>query len=474
MSFGWLILIAHAIIAVFAVGHILLTKREPRAAIGWIAVCIAYPFIGAILYSFFGINRVRTLAKALKGSRAAEELAASTSNGLTPELMCHFDTPQLSALVQSSSAVTRRPMSAGNAITPYFTGEDAYEAMLKAINEAEHTVYLASYIFESNQTGFRFVDALKAARERGVKVRVLVDGVGEFYSLPRIGKYLRKAGLKVSRFLPPRLLPPTIHINLRNHRKLLLVDGQVAFTGGMNIGDRHLTTMPNGKPGARDIHFRLHGPIISQFQRVFEEDWYFSNGDDTEFRQAAGPVAGGAVCRAVTDGPNEDLGKLEMIITGAIALARRKVCIMTPYFLPEVGIYRAMQAAALRGVEVSLILPAENNLPFVHWAMRHILDELVACGVKVYYQPPPFAHSKFMLIDDVYATIGSANLDARSLRLNFELVVEVFDKPFVKSLQRHFEATRSESTPVSKEELQARSLPAKLRDAGFWLFSPYL
>ncbi|MDO6461550.1 phospholipase D-like domain-containing protein [Granulosicoccaceae sp. 1_MG-2023] len=470
MSWAWLLLLAHSLIALYCVHHILLNKREPRAAIGWIAVCVAYPFLGAMLYSLFGINRVSTLAKALK----ADAQSGDPGRPVERELSCYFDTPQLAALVQSSSAVTMRPMTAGNAITPYFDGESAYAAMLEAIDRAQHTVYLASYIFDSDQTGERFVATLAAAQRRGVRVRVLVDGVGEWYSWPRISASLRKAGLSVSRFLPPRLFPPMLHVNLRNHRKLLLVDGQTAFTGGMNIGDRQLSLKPDGKPGSNDIHFCLRGPVIGQFQRVFEEDWYFSRGEDTEFQPAAGPVAGGAVCRAITDGPNEDLGKLEMIITGAIALARHRVRIMTPYFLPEVGIMRAMQAAALRGVEVSLILPAQNNLPFVDWAMRHVLDELLACGVNVYYQPPPFAHTKFLLIDDVYALIGSANLDARSLRLNFELVVEVFDEKFVARLAEHFAEVKAQSASLTLADLQGRSMPAKLRDAAVWLFSPYL
>jgi cardiolipin synthase len=246
----------------------------------------------------------------------------------------------------------------------------------------------------------------------------------------------------------------------------------------MNIGDRHLATRPNGQPGISDIHFRLRGPVIDQLQQVFDEDWSFVTG---EALAEAEPVArdhGGtrdtAICRVVTDGPNEDLDKLIMILTGAVALSRRRVAIMTPYFLPPPTLINALQAAALRGVDVAVILPRVNNQPLTHWASRNMLWELLQFGVRIYYQPPPFAHSKLLLIDDVYAQIGSANLDPRSLRLNFELIVEVFDHSFITVMGEHFERIRAASTEETLAGVDARSLPVRVRDAFAWLLSPYL
>jgi cardiolipin synthase len=383
-----------------------------------------------------------------------------------------LEDPDLVALARSSAAVTHRELVEANALQPYFDGETAYGDMLHAIEHARHTVFLATYIFDSKKTGRTFIKALTAANLRGVEVRVLLDGIGELYSYPRAGSLLKSEGVKVARFAPPRILPPSIHINLRNHRKLLIVDGVTGFTGGMNISDRHLCSAE--KNATSDIHFKVEGPIIKQFQTVFDEDWLFAFGEDTRLSFEEPVAKGGAVCRVITDGPNEDMGKLAMIITGSIALARKRVSIMTPYFIPPPELINSLQAAALRGVDVSIILPQKSNLPPVHWATRNMLWQLLQYGVRIYYQPPPFAHSKLLLVDDHYAHIGSANLDPRSLRLNFELVVEIFDEDFVTRLREHFDRIKASSHEESLPGVDGRRLPERIRDALAWLFSPYL
>lgn len=469
----------HIVLATTSAGHALLYKRDPRAALGWIAVSIAYPIMGPLLYYLFGINRLRTRAHELKGQpRQRLKLgyergeAAAVQDPLQPPA---FDQhPELAALARSSAAVTQRSLVGDNALQPFFDGESAYAAMLQAIKKAERSVCLATYIFETNRSGKAFIDALAEADARGVAVRVLLDGLGEYYSLPRAGTLLKRRGVRVSRFVPPRLIPPSIHINLRNHRKLLIVDGRTGFTGGMNIGDRHLQQQPAGRRETADIHFQLQGPIIAQLQSVFDEDWQFAAREQISTPVTESRTSGSAICRVITDGPNEDLGKLAMVITGAVALARRSVAIMTPYFLPPPELINALQAAALRGIEVSVILPQKSNLPLVHWSTRNMLWELLQYGVHVYYQPPPFAHSKLLLIDDCYAHIGSANLDPRSLRLNFEIVVEVFEEAFVSRLSEHYNRIKGLSREETLAGVDSRPLPVRIRDAAAWLFSPYL
>lgn len=480
LNSAWILLTVHVLLAVVSAGHALLYKRDPRAALGWIAVCLAYPIVGPLLYYLFGINRLQTRAHHLKGAsprrlkigyeRPDNVSRVSEDTGL-PALSAQ---PELAALARSSAAVTHRPLVDNNALQAFFGGDSAYAAMLNAIAQARQSVCLASYIFDTNRTGRAFIESLAAARARGVEVRVLLDGIGELYSFPRAGRLLKKQGVRVARFIPPRILPPAIHINLRNHRKLLVVDGLIGFTGGMNIGDRHLRTRPNGRPGIADMHFQVQGPILEQFQQVFDEDWTFATGEKFQHHSANINTSGKAICRVVTDGPNEDLGKLTMIITGAVALARRRIAIMTPYFLPPATLISALQAAALRGVEVAVILPQKSNQPLAHWATRNMLWELLQFGVRIYYQPPPFAHSKFLLIDEDYAHIGSANLDPRSLRLNFELVVETFDRGFVAVLSKHFEQVKNASREETLAGVDGRSLPTRVRDATAWLFSPYL
>ena len=480
LNFTFLLLALHAVLAASSAGHALLHKRDPRAALGWIAVSIAYPIVGPSLYYLFGINRLQTRAHSLKGApnkrlkishERSDGISAGYDEKLPPTLVAR---PELAILAGSSAAVTHRPLVESNSLQPFFDGETAYATMLKAIEDAKHSVSLASYIFATDTTGRAFIDALVGAHLRGVEVRVLLDGIGELYNFPRASNLLQKLGVRVARFLPPRLLPPSIHINLRNHRKLLVVDGQVAFTGGMNISDRHLRDKPDNRHETADIHFQLTGPIIDQLQQVFNEDWAFVVDENSPQPFDAINGNGDAICRVVTDGPNEDLGKLALIITSAVALARKRVAVMTPYFLPPPALINALQAAALRGVEVNIILPQRSDQPPVHWATRNMLWELLQFGVHVYYQPPPFAHSKFLLIDDEYAHIGSANLDPRSLRLNFEIVVEVFNQDFVSTISEHFERVKNTATEETLAGIDGRSLPIRVRDAIAWLFSPYL
>ncbi len=464
----WLGVLAVGIISALSAMHALLHKRDPTAAFAWVAVCVLFPLAGPGLYFLLGVNRIRTRARALRADEVALPGEAA------PEADLKAIRREFAQQARISRAVTDLPLTQGNRIDLLRNGDNAYPAMLEAIRSASDRVYLATYIFESNRVGQDFADELAAARSRGVDVRVLLDGAGEWYSLPRIRHRLRHAGIQVARFLPPRLLPPSLVLNLRNHRKILVVDGHTAFTGGMNIGDPHLVERTAGREGVRDLHFRLQGDIVRQIEAVFLDDWRFTTDHATPLPPACATAAGEALCRTIVDGPNEDLNRLTMVLRGAIAPAPRRVGILTPYFLPPRDLIGALQAAAVRGIEVDIVLPGRNNLPFMHWATRNMLWELLKWGVRVHYQQGPFAHTKLFLVDDHYAQIGSANLDARSLRLNFELSVEIYDADFGQTVAREIDALVAESVPVTLQELDSRSRAVRLRDAICWLFTPYL
>lgn len=463
-------------VALISAGHALLTKRDPKGAWGWIAVTLAFPLLGPLLYFFFGINRVETHARKIR-RRNVFRFSRQEQGGDDASSVHSYDAlpPEYRELAHISDTVTRRPIVGGNRIEVLHNGEQAYPAMLKAIEESRRTLFLSTYIFESNRTGRAFVEALGGAVTRGVDVRVIVDGIGGMHSCPMILPILKRKGVRAVPFLPPRLFPPELNINLRNHRKILVADGTIAFTGGMNIGDRHLAGVSENARRVTDVHFSFRGPVVAQIETIFLDDWRFVTGERNHEPAPAGPVEGGmSLCRAVTEGPNEDIDKLSMILLSAVSSARQRVSIMTPYFIPSRGLLAALQAAALRGVRVEIILPIRNNLPYVHWATRNLLWELLAWDVLVYYQPPPFAHTKLFLIDGTYAHVGSANIDPRSLRLNFELNVEVYDPAVVETLTVHFERLRDCSRPVSLREVDARPLAERLRDGLAWLLSPYL
>ncbi len=446
---------------IWSAGHALINKRDPRAAFGWMAICLSIAYLGPLLYILFGINRIS------RQTRQIGEFPASAYSRATAESQCETGAAARTEFVRISDRVVHRPMVGGNLVATYFDAEQAYADMLAAINEADRCICLASYIFRSDATGRRFVAALKAAVERGVTVHVLIDGVGERYSWPPITRLLARAGIRHARFIPLRLLPPSLHLNLRNHRKLLIVDGRTGFTGGLNIGD--------GRGKMIDTHFRLTGPIVMQLEQVFAEDWHFATDEyiTTSPRRDDEP-AGPAACRTITDGPDDDIGKLALIIEAAISAARKSVRIMTPYFLPRLDMIAALKSAALRGVTVDIVLPARSNLRYVDWATRNLLWEILKWDINVYYQPPPFAHSKLLIIDEQYSQIGSANIDPRSLRLNFEIAVEVLDNGLALQLAQHFDAVVGRSERVTLQDVDGRSFPARLRDSIAWLFSPYL
>ncbi len=462
---------------VAAAGHALITKREPKGAFGWIVVCLVFPFIGPFIYYVFGINRVQ---------RRAKKLYYGLTIAVTKSLFMEGDRLQVPdepppypgdfvPLARISDRIARRPVTPNNDIALLHNGEEAYPAMLRAIDEARSSVYLATYIYDVDKTGVRFAESLSRAHRRGVQVRILIDGLGEMHWGRLASRYLRRRDLCVARFIPPTLWPPTLSLNLRNHRKILAIDGKIAFTGGMNISDRHLTG-EKGPPDrkTRDIHFLIHGPVARQIEQVFQDDWLFVTGE--KLSQPASPAKrpGTRYCRVISDGPDEQMGKLYMILAGVISSARKRIRIMTPYFLPPRGILTALQTARVKGVTVEIILPQKNDIRFVHWATRNMLWELLEYDAKIYYQPAPFAHTKMILVDDRYVQVGSANIDSRSLRLNFEMNVEIFGYEQAAMLNAYFDELKGRCRPVTMHELDDRPLAYRLRDAFAWLFSSYL
>ncbi|MDH3356234.1 MAG: cardiolipin synthase [Desulfobacteraceae bacterium] len=472
----WILIVINIPAALTAAVHALLYKRNPQSAWGWIGVCLFVPIAGPLFYFLFGINRIRTRARKLEQKspfRIRIGYERADDDDESPSLSV-LTVPEFSEIAQISETVTRRPLSDGNLIEPLQNGEAAYPAMIAAIENAKRTLYLSSYIFNTDNTGKQFINALGRAAKRGIDVKVLVDGVGEMYSTPRARTLLKKRGVHVARFLPPRLIPPMLYINLRNHRKILVSDGHTGFVGGMNISDRHMAENQENPERVNDLHFRLQGPVVSQIEHVFLEDWRFTTGEKTLPSASAEEVDGGAICRTIVDGPNEDLDKLASILLGAIAAARRRILIMSPYFLPSREMIAALQTAALRGLEIAVVLPEKNNLPFVQWATSNMLWEILQKGIRVYYQPPPFVHTKLFIVDNYYVQIGSANIDPRSLRLNFELVVEIYHQPTAALLTSHIIETIKRSREVSLKEIDARPLTVRTRDAIAWLLSPYL
>ncbi len=455
-----------------ASSHAVLHKRDTRAATIWIGVIWTLPALGPLLYLALGVNRIRRHAIQLgmhkNFSRPVPENLGETE---------HDGAEHLKHIAQVVSRVATQPLTSGNQIVGLINGDEAFPAMLTAIESAKTSIALCSYIFDNDVSGMKFVAALANAVQRGVAVRVLVDAAGTRYSFPPITWKLRHAQIPFAKFLPTSLLTPwrVATINLRNHRKSLIIDGQIAFTGGMNIRQGNILNSSTKHP-VQDLHFRVTGPVITELQEVFANDWAFTTGEvlDGETWFPPQTETGNVIARAVPDGPDADFENARWTLLAALAEAQTSVKILTPYFLPDNALITALNLAALRGVRVDIILPVKNNLPFVHWASRALWWQVLERGCHIWLTPPPFDHSKLMVVDSHWVLLGSANWDARSLRLNFELNVECYGTEFAQKMETVIANKLVHAREVKQSEADNRSLPEKLRDGVARLFSPYL
>jgi cardiolipin synthase len=462
------------LLSVIASAHAVLYKRDSRAAVGWVGLIWFAPIVGAVLYALLGINRIRRQAATQRDPRVLISGQYLVPPAVPPAKLPASLTP-LHTLAELVDRVASRTLTTGNAVRPLVNGDEAYPAMAKAIDDAERSVALSTYIFDNDYAGGLFVDALERAMHRGVEIRVLIDTVGARYSWPSTVRELGRRGVPCARFGRTWLPWRWPYFNLRNHRKLLVVDGRVGFTGGMNIREGCMLKRSPRRP-VQDLHFRLDGPVVTHLMEAFAQDWAYAAreelGGDTWFPRPT--AAGSVIARGINDGPDEDLDKARMVFLGALACAQRSVRIVTPYFLPDAGLIGALDVAALRGVHVEIVLPERSNLALVQWASAAQLWQVLDRGCRVYCTPRPFDHSKLMLVDDTWAHFGSTNWDPRSIRLNFEFDVEVYDPDLVASLHRLVDAKVANARPASKAEMDGRSLPVKLRDGIARLAAPYL
>lgn len=456
--------------------HAVQTKRDTRAAVGWVGLIWFAPVVGLVLYFLFGINRIQR--------RAKRELADSphvetphVAPRATPEDLRDAAGPSgshLTRLNRLTDNLSGLPLVAGNQVEPLVGGKQAYDAMLEAIRGARRSVTLLTYLFDRTGVGARFREALVEAHRRGVEVRVMVDDVGARYSFPPATRALRRRRIPVARFMRTLLPWRFRYYNLRNHRKIMVVDGRIGFTGGMNIR-RQYAPEDTDEPHD-DLHFRLEGPVVAHLQWIFAEDWIFTTGERLQGNRWFPELEprGTTLARGIPHGPDDDHERLRWVLVGALGCARDTVRVITPYFLPDDEIQSALCLAAMRGVDVEVLLPKRSNLRMVDWASRAGLEPLVRRGVTVVFASPPFDHSKLFLVDGCWSLIGSTNWDPRSLSLNFEFNVECYGDTLTGRLEELYRSKRSKGSPVELDELRSRNPLSRFRDNVMRLFSPYL
>ncbi|AYD02943.1 phospholipase D-like domain-containing protein [Neorhizobium sp. NCHU2750] len=464
--------------------HATMTKEEVRSAVGWVGVVILSPIVGAALYMIAGVNRVRrTVIGDRRSMLAGAERADFASYDATDEQVIADFGYRFRAMKTLGDRVTRHHLTTGNDISAFDNGDAAYGAMIAAIGAAERSILLETYIFDRDRIGMRFVEALSAAVRRGVEVRVLIDAVGARYSVPSVLGMLKDGGVTVDVFNGNVIIGLRLpYANLRTHRKIMVIDGAIAFTGGMNIREAFSQEL-SGKDCAFDTHFRVTGPLVADLLAISAADWQFSTGERLEGEAWKVPVpeaetdikpGSPVIARTVSSGPDRSIETNHKMLMGAFSIARSSIRIASPYFLPDRELITALITAARRGVTVDIVVPSANNLKLVDLAMTAQFDQMLKNYCRIWRASGSFNHSKLMAIDGCWSYVGSSNIDPRSLRLNFEVDLEVLDRPFAEALERRIDTSISSAEEVSLHDLRARPFAKRFLERVLWLASPYL
>ncbi|MCC7299711.1 MAG: cardiolipin synthase [Verrucomicrobia bacterium] len=466
--------------------HSLQRRRNASSTLLWIFIAWSVPVIGPLFYLSFGIDRVidrgylkfladEHLLETRKGTRETAPRAYWHNLTGTPaenEFQREFNRT-LDALIPSHPALS------GNRLTPLVDGDEAYPRMLKAIRGAKCHIHLQSYIIGNDAVSREFMNALADKAAEGVQVRLLYDRFGSTRAL--FGGLFLKArklpSFKVAGWTQANLLKRQFQINLRNHRKTLVVDGKIGFFGGINLLDEHVTRP--GKLPIRDYHFEAEGPIVQELQYSFLHDWYFITEESPEkllteeYFPHAEP-AGNITARLISTGPStvEDVA-IESFFN-SIVLAKKQILAITPYFVPPVDLLRALRSAALRGVDVRLIVPQKNNHFYAGLASRALYEELLLAGVRIFERRPPFMHAKALVVDGEFSLIGTANLDVRSLSLNYETCLAVYGEDFADIMKDIIHEDINSSDEVLLADWQSRSAGSRLRENLAALLTPIL
>ena len=463
LTAGWLLYLVVLVI------WIVLQKRSPVATLSWILSLAAFPVIGLVIYYVFGPQRLKRSRLRRVNGRALVELEHAQLRALGAAIPPSDRTRQLATLVQRAGSY--QPITATEA-TLLIDGQATFEALFEAIAAAREHIHLEYYIYEPDQIGTALRDLLVARAAAGVKVRLLVDALGSAGITRRYMRPLLAAGGELAFFHGARLRRLRPLINMRTHRKIVVCDGEVGFVGGINItddGDERV----RGGDAFRDSHMRLRGNAVQRLQQVFLEDWFYSTGTLADCPQLAPTMASGElVVQVIASGPDTELAPIQRAMVAAIGMANHRIWLATPYFIPDEAALFALVSAALRGIDVRILVPRKADSWLVTRASRSYFDELTRVGARIYEYEPRMLHAKTLVVDDRYSLIGTANFDIRSFRLNFEILVLLYDRGVAERFAAQFERDLLASSMVARE----RNLPwhERLAEAAARVCAPVL
>ena len=465
-----LVLYALSVLAVIVV--ILSENRNPVKSIAWVLVLLLLPIVGLVIYLFFGrsLKGTSLISRAdLRELRRMNDFPGTVN--LQEELS--DDTRQLITLVNK---LTETHIFTGNDIQVFTSGKDKFESLLQDVAKATRYIHVQYFIIEKDESGKRLVDLLMSKAREGVEVRVLYDYVGSFYTRPRVLKEMRAAGIKVHPFLELTYTQFAFRANWRNHRKIVVIDGEVGYVGGMNIANRYITGDKKWKPW-RDTHLRITGEAVAAMQYSFAIDWNFTTREllrSTTMRYDTPPENEDYVVQMVGSGPTSRWNNISFVFLKAITLAKRSVYIQTPYFLPSDSLLKALQSAALAGVDVRVMIPRHPDSALLRLATASYIKECLLAGIKIYFYEPTVMHAKVVIVDEEFVTTGSTNFDFRSFEHNFEFNALIYSKEFNQKMKDIFEADMEQCTRLLLSKWKKRPLIQKALESVVRLISPIL
>lgn len=468
---------AVAVLEIYTLLRAISREHGVERTLAWVFAILAIPGLGAIAYLLLASPSVkRTTRRKQFAARSCRSSFPETleSHRKEHEPFLRFGTE--GTLLCLAASVTGLKPTTGNSVKLLTENDLAFREIEVEIESAQKSIWAEYYIIRKDETGHRFLDLLAQKAREGVEVRLLYDAVGSLRIDTRRLKAIRRNGGKTAVFLPVNPLRRRWAVHLRNHRKMIIVDAQLGFTGGMNVGDEY---SGRGRKGGtkkfRDSHLAIHGPAVEDLARTFLEDWSFATGENLSFAFSRSPkTEASSVVAVVPSGPDQEYNASAMLYFSAISSARTRAYLSSPYFIPDEPLIHALVSASLRGVDVRLLLPARSDVLLVGPAARSYYPRLLQAGVRVYEYQPSMLHAKMAVIDGATGIVGSANVDIRSFRLNFELSALIIDPRFSSALEERFLRDFEKSVEITLHDTQRRGFPTRLIQGTARLLSPLL
>ncbi|WP_456384469.1 cardiolipin synthase [Desulfolithobacter sp.] len=461
--------------------RVIMRKREPSVTMAWLVVILLIPFAGAIIYLLFGENRLgeRRARRAAADLQRLAEWARKLSQ--RPQVDWFSINPECEPIHRQADAILGIPALPSNDLALLASSEDFFHSLLKDINQARSSCFLEFYIWHRGGLADEVINALIRAARRGVTCRILLDSIGSkpFLKSTMVRK-MRHHGIQVVEALPAGILRALfVRIDLRNHRKIVVIDGEIGYTGSQNLVDPRYFKQDQGVGQWIDTMVRIRGPIVEVLSASFLHDWMMESGENfqdiaaTSDNHAVAP-AGDAPVQLVPSGPGITEGAIHNLLLTTIYAARRELIITTPYFVPDNALLIALKSAAMRGVEVTLIVPEKNDSRLVHYASQARYGELIRSGVRIMAFTGGLLHAKTISVDNDFCLIGSVNLDMRSFWLNFELTLFVYNKKFTSRLRRLQMEYCDAARELTHDQLQARPLRQRFLENTALILGPLL